>query len=255
MNSTVAVATLIGLSLGAVYPLCLWCNRKAEIPRFYHLHLAVGSGLIGISMLWYFEVGLQLRLSGLVWLSALSATTAFYWNRSRFQILIVAIPSVFGLIVNYQVVEIIVFPEIMVFFAQIIGAALLGLPILMTGNLSKSHDNYASIIVAGNILRTMLVLLGIRTVWIVFSLFWGPVSRLPEMVNWLEFFSSLEGYIPAAAIFLGILIPFSTLTLVHFYLNRQYYQLALKLLYPLVVSMLLAEILFKYYLFQYGIVL
>ncbi len=257
MNAAVAITTLIGLSFGAVYPLCLWCNRKAEIPRFYYLHLlaAAGSGLLGVSLLWYFEVGLQLLLSGLVWLVALSAITAFYWGRSRIQIAVISIPSVFGLIVYYQVAEILIFPSLTVFLVQIIGMALVGLAVILTGNIGKSHGNADSVAATAAIMRTLLVLLGIRVAWIVYSLFWGPVSRMPEAVSLVEFINSVQGYIPAFAVFFGIIIPLGLLPLVYFYLKRQFYTMALKLLYPLVTAMLLAEILFKYYLFQYGIVL
>ena len=257
MNSVAAIATLMGLSFGAVYPLCLWCNKKSVIARFYHyqLLLAAVSGLTGISLLWYFKIGLQLRLSGLVWLAALSATTAFYWGRDRIHIMVISIPSLFGLVVFYQVTEIIIFPALSVFLIQISGSVLLGLTLLLTVNISKTPDNTEVMQAVWYILRTVLAVLVIRLVWIAYSVIWGPISQMPEVFSLQEFLITVQGYIPGFAVLFGILIPLLSIGLVFLQVQRNSYHLALNLLYPTLVSVLIAEILFKYYLFQYGIVL
>ena len=90
-----------------------------------------------------------------------------------------------------------------------------------------------------------------------FGLFihWGPISQMPEVFSLQEFLITVQGYIPGFAVLFGILIPLLSIGLVFLQVQRNSYHLALNLLYPTLVSVLIAEILFKYYLFQYGIVL
>lgn len=257
MNSTAAILTILGLSFGAVYPLCLWLNQRAIIQRYYYYHLlaACVGGLIGFGLMWYFEVGMHLRISGLIWLIALFTTTGFYWRHALIQPLVVSVPSIFGLIVLYQVGEILLFPSVAVFLVQILGALLIGAVLVLLSTVRKAAQADNAGIPIRPALWFMAILMLGRFLWIFYSVYMGQLEQVRLDLVEQEFFIDTQVYLLGAGILLGLILPALSILILHLQIKSASLKPALNLLYPLAVSVLSSELIFKYCLFQFGTVI
>ncbi|MFH1851010.1 MAG: hypothetical protein ABIA75_01555 [Candidatus Neomarinimicrobiota bacterium] len=257
MSSIPAIISLLGLAFAAVYPLCLWLVSRETIPRFlYWQLLSAGlAGLLGFGLLWYFEVAFQLRLSGAVWLTALFATNLYYWGSPKISAWVTSIPSVFGLIVLFQVSEILIYPSIMIFVIQVLNVGLLGIFLLFTVRLRQGGDNTQDDRKTRFFSKAVLTLLAAKTVWATYSILWGDVKQMPGNTDWRTFIVELQGHLPLTALFFGLLVPILVLMLVPQFLKELDSRRLLALLYPTVAALTVAVVLSLFYLFQFGIIL
>jgi len=257
LNTVAAVTTLTGVSIAAIYPLGLWCQRKIAVAGLYYQQLMVAAlaGVVGVALLWLHDTGFHLRLSGIIWLMALFSTIAFYWNRNRVHPWIISIPSVFGLIVFYKVSAILLYSSELLFIIQILTTGILGLFFLLLGDVKKIKDSTELAMIIRPLVTMLFLLLTARAVWIGYSIIWGQFTLVPEMLNWLDYITKMQGYLPVFATLFGVVLPTLSLFLIISQIKRGYRRSAELLLYPLVLSVLLAEIIFRFYLYQYGIIL
>ncbi len=242
------------LPLASIYPLCLWFNYRHRIAGYYYKHLLIATLAAAICtvFIWVIPIGFQLRLSALVWLISLIAITLFFWNRDRINNWIASLPVLFGLIITEQVVTGIIQPDWITYFSVFAGAVCVGLLAVLISNL-KIDDNTVMTPTNRRILLTIIILIFLRLLVVYFNYRWGHLSSMLGDEGLGILWYDLEGHILVFGIFSGMLIPVIAAGVVLVDISQKAFNAARKLVWPVLVFVIIAELILKYYLLKYGI--
>ena len=191
-----------------------------------------------------------------IWMVSLLIITALYWNANRINNVIISSISLFGCATMIGVVFNIA-PELNqngVLFTSLIGSMITA-SVFFAMILGHWYLNVIALPI--RLLRkatlTLWILLGIRTIWdtIYMNIDW-VVDHYGIQHSLWAFMLQFEGFLLAVAFFMGNLVPIILNYFIWQTLKLQATQSATGLLYVSVVSILFGELLFKYYLLQFG---
>jgi hypothetical protein len=185
--------------------------------------------------------------------------TAIYWNSNHINNIVITSIAIFGIITMFQVVNNLTpdFYSYSVWFIVLLGSAITA-AVFFAMILGHWYLNVVALPI--KLLKkatlVMWVLLFIRTIWDVFFISidsfvdsFGISHRL--WVYMLQF----DGFLLLVAFFMGNIVPIVLNIFIWNTLKLQATQSATGLLYISVLSILFGDLLYKYYLLQYGFLL
>ena len=194
---------------------------------------------------------------GLVWIFFLLAVTLFSWGRPRVESWIVTVPSIIGIFFTAWIV------------GHLINADLISILVLILGGLILSGSLFAMILghwylnvvnlpisLLRSTTRLIMFFIFIRVVWNFLVIFSQSVLHTRGFeIPLTEFLWTLEGVFLWAGIFFGTLLPLllSYLTLRTIAIHST--QSATGLLYVLVISVLMGDLIYRFYSIQYSLFL
>ena len=104
------------------------------------------------------------------------------------------------------------------------------------------------------VLVYMFVLL-LRLMWNIFAVITEQIEYEGYVLGLLTFIISLEGFLIGVAIFFGVIFPLVALVLVRRTLHHKSTQAATGILYVVVVSAIIGDFSYRYYLLNYNVLL
>ena len=194
---------------------------------------------------------------GLVWIFFLLAVTLFSWGRPRVESWIVMVPSIIGIFFIDRIAR------------HLISADLISILVLILGGLILSGSLFAMILghwylnvvnlpisLLRSATRLIMFFIFIRVVWNFLVIFSQSVLDTRGFeIPLTEFLWTLEGVFLWAGIFFGTLLPLllSYLTLRTIAIHST--QSATGLLYVLVISVFMGDLIYRFYSIQYALFL
>ena len=253
---------LIFIGYASIYPLFFWITPLKKIDQgFYRFNLGkccvIGS--LGVIANHFISINQALQLPAYMWIVALMIITAIYWNRESVSNAILTLISLVGCyslvliadqFIDYSVFYVSSFSILIgsaitagVFFSMILGHWYLNVIALPISLLKKSTI-------------TLWIALLIRSLW---DLFYFATTQHTDSYGiekdlW-QFLFEFDGLLLLVAFFMGNIFPIIINYFVWKTLQLQATQSATGLLYVSIVSVLFGDIIYKYYLLQYGFAL
>ena len=250
---------LIFLGYAMVYPFFLWIARLEKIAGgFYRFNLGMCCvvGALGVAGYHLLSPERITEIYVWIWMVSLLIITALYWNANRINNVIISSISLFGCATMIGVVFNIA-PELNqngVLFTSLIGSMITA-SVFFAMILGHWYLNVIALPI--RLLRkatlTLWILLGIRTIWdTIYMNIDLVVDHYGIQHSLWSFMLQFEGFLLAVAFFMGNLVPIILNYFIWQTLKLQATQSATGLLYVSVVSILFGDLLFKYYLLQFG---
>ena len=251
---------LIFLGYCSIYPILFWTTPLKKIePGFYRFNLGkcciIGS--LGVTAYHFISSELFTELIIWLWLFLLIIATAFYWNKNKIHNIVITSISVLGI---YSLLNIIpnIFSNDLVLMASfsIIIGSLITAGVFFSMILGHWYLNVIALPIS--LLRKSIIILSIsliiRTIWDVYFLSVNQYTDAYGIVknSWLFLFD-FDGILLLVALFMGNIFPISINYFVWKTLQVQATQSATGLIYVSIISVLFGDIIFKYYLLQYGL--
>jgi len=256
------IITLIFLGFAFVYPFFLWITPLRTIDNgFYRFNLGMCCivGAIGGTTFHFLNPDIVSEIYLWVWFGAIMFITAIYWNSNHINNIVITSIAIFGIVTMFQVVNNLTpdFFSYSVWFIVLLGSAITA-AVFFAMILGHWYLNVVALPI--KLLKkatlVMWVLLFIRTIWDVFFISidsfvdsFGISHRL--WVYMLQF----DGFLLLVAFFMGNIVPIVLNIFIWNTLKLQATQSATGLLYISVLSILFGDLLYKYYLLQYGFLL
>ncbi|MFQ6674720.1 MAG: hypothetical protein ACE5LH_00095 [Fidelibacterota bacterium] len=253
------VSLLTFTVFASLYPLFLWLVRSHGVSRGFHrFTLALTSAVAGMAtaFLWFREMPVHIRLSGVAWWVSLLAVTGFFWNRSRAVAWVVSVPPVLGLIVYGEVLT------------EVIGANLLWWAVWVVAGLILSGAVFSMvlghwylnvpglpIVLFRRSVGWLVSLLVIRGVWDAVTVAGGDVQLEGQVISVIDFIQSFDGFFLFFALLFGTVIPLGVCVLALKTIAIRSTQSATGLLYIVVISVVMGDLFYKFYALQYGLLL
>ncbi|MBH31021.1 MAG: hypothetical protein CMG71_03400 [Candidatus Marinimicrobia bacterium] len=250
--------TLTLVLFAAIFPLFLWIVERETVEMNIHrfiLGLSLAAGVAGLLLTFSLNVP-DGKLVTSIWLGLLFAVTLLYWPKSRVSAWIIIFPSLLGVGASVKLIS----------FMVLSGVA--SVPVMLLGGLIFSGSLFAMILghwylnvvdlpitLLRNATRLILVLLIIRLIWNVIALLFQSVMTEGYLVPLTEFLFTIDGIFLATAILFGTVLPLILVFLTLRTVAIQSTQSATGLLYVLVLSVAMGDLIYKYYAIQYGLIL
>ena len=256
------IITLIFLGFAFVYPFFLWITPLKIIDNgFYRFNLGMCCivGAIGVTTFHFLNPDFVSEIYLWGWFGAIMSITAIYWNSNHINNIVITSISIFGIVAMIQVVNnltpdfysygvwlIVLLGSAItsaVFFAMILGHWYLNVVALPIKLLKKAT-------------LVMWVLLFVRTIWDIFFISIDSfVDSFGISYSLWAYMLHFEGFLLLVAFFMGNIVPIFLNIFIWNTLKLQATQSATGLLYISVLSILFGDLLYKYYLLQYGFLL
>jgi len=258
-NYFTEIIALLFLGFAFVYPYFLWITPLKKIDGgFYRFNLGMCCivGAIGAFAFHFLNPDIITELYVWVWFGAFMLITALYWNSDHINNLVITAIAVLGSGTMIRVAFTLA-PELYVngvWFVALLGSSITA-AVLFAMILGHWYLNVIALPI--KLLKratlVMWVLLFIRTFWDVFYLSTDTfVDSYGISHNLWGFMANFEGFLLGVAFFMGNLVPIVLNIFIWRTLKLQATQSAAGLLYVSVVAILFGDLLFKYYLIQYG---
>jgi len=256
-------------NFGCFYPLFFWfSNHKLIDTGFYRFNLGFScfSTGIGVGCLWLPNLVvlidkdlLLVRWLAVSWLFALLLVTAIFWTRSQIRGLIVALPSILGMVILFQVVG-------RVFLASpnwgigtllsFVGSLVLCAAIF-AGVLGHWYLNVVDlpIVLLDKATKILWGLLAVRLLWNGFVTLTVRINHRGNEISIFDFLQTIDGLLLSVGLFFGVIFPLVLTYMVNETIKVKSTQSATGILYVVVTSILMGDLAYKYYLLEYGLVL
>jgi len=209
---------------------------------------------VGIFLVWLKGIPGPDLILGLVWVVFLLAVTGRYWKTGKIKEWVVSLPSGIGLVAYIQIQN--------QFFASnawmVVGAVLGG--IVLSGAVFTTVFGHWYLISSKfpivhlrQSTRVFFAVLFLRLVWDVAIIWQWQVPFEGEPIGLFIFFLKLDGIFLWVGLLFGILFPLGVLFMVWGTLKEGSTTSATGLLYVILISVLIGDLVFKFYLFRYQI--
>ena len=252
---------LIFLGYAMVYPLLLFITPSNKIDKgFYRFNLGKCCIVGAIGVIGYHSLSTNLfsEIYLIIWFVMLMSVTAIYWNSKQANNFIISIISFIGFISLRFILPNLI-PSLnsdsallisllnsaitaTVFFSMILGhwyLNVIDLPIFLLKRATL----------------TLSFFLSIRILWDSIYFFNNNfINSYGISYNLWSFLFQFEGFLLGIAFFIGNIFPIILNIFVIRTLKLQATQSATGLLYVSIVSILFSDLIFKYYLVQYGFI-
>tara|TARA_B100000029_G_scaffold410677_1_gene412697 strand:- start:18271 stop:19044 length:774 start_codon:yes stop_codon:yes gene_type:complete len=244
---------------GTTCPLYLWLidghKEKIKLHRFI-LGLSLASSVVTTLFYYSLNISNSSKIVIYIWVFLLSVVTLYYWRKSSYSNVLISIPSIAGMLLIYSLISEIISPSILSFLIILVGAFILS-GSMFAMILGHWYLNVVNIPIS--LLRNTTKVL---MFFIIFRLVWNIILILNESIVYngyflsiLEFIGTIDGVFLCIAILFGTILPLflSYLTLRTIYIHST--QSATGLLYVMVISVIMGDLFFKYYIIRYGLVI
>ena len=196
----------------------------------------------------------NVRIGEVVWLVSLLAVTGYYWNQESIKKWVITIPSIFGVIAFYRILSELISGDIELFMISLLGGFIL-CGALFSMILGHWYLNVVSLPISmlRSTVKFLILIVALRFIWDMGYIFMGEVSTIRAgslPVSMTQFLQSFDGFFLIFALFFGTLLPLilGILTLKTIAIKST--QSATGLLYVIVISVVMADLFYKYYLVQ-----
>ncbi len=196
----------------------------------------------------------NVRIGEVVWLVSLLAVTGYYWNQESIKKWVITIPSIFGVIAFYRILSEIIPGDIELFMISLLGGFIL-CGALFSMILGHWYLNVVSLPISmlKSTVKFLILIVALRFIWDMGYIFMGEVSTIRAgslPVSMTQFLQTFDGFFLIFALFFGTLLPLilGILTLKTIAIKST--QSATGLLYVIVISVVMADLFYKYYLVQ-----
>ena len=196
----------------------------------------------------------NVRIGEVVWLVSLLAVTGYYWNQESIKKWVITIPSIFGVIAFYRILSEIIPGDIELFMISLLGGFIL-CGALFSMILGHWYLNVVSLPISmlRSTVKFLILIVALRFIWDMGYIFMGEVSTIRAgslPVSMTQFLQTFDGFFLLFALFFGTLLPLilGILTLKTIAIKST--QSATGLLYVIVISVVMADLFYKYYLVQ-----
>ena len=247
-----------------IFPLFLWFTPLSELKHgFYRFSLGLATILWGIaSIIMFFtqstviDGNSNFLLTGM-YLAVLLGFTAWIWNRKIIPFAVICAVSLMGSLVSHVLHANVILPEASPHPASLLGAVCL-VNVLFSMILGHWYLNVPDLKITW-LQRSVFVLslfLLMRLIWNIFSFATSAELVYDGMpVSAFNYLFMLDGIFLWIALFFGLAAPL----IINFMTQRSLKifstQSATGLLYINIVLILMSEMIFKFYLFKYNLVL
>ncbi len=255
----IVIPALTCVIFGSAYPLFFWVIYKKTVNQsFYRFNLGLATiiGSVGLFFIWYLNLSINTKISAGIWVVLLMAVTAYFWNKTSIREWIVSLPSLLGGIVFFLILEQLVMLDWSMRIVSILSGLIIcnALFAMILGhwylNVAKLPIRYLQ-----RVTNVMLILLSLRLVWDLYAVIAVDVTIMGTMVPLVNFLHLIEGVFIYLAFFFGALFPLVITFMALRSLKVSATQSATGLLYIGVISVAMGDLIYKYYLLQYGLVL
>lgn len=196
----------------------------------------------------------NVRIGEVVWLVSLLAVTGYYWNQESIKKWVITIPSIFGVIAFYRILSELISGDIELFMISLLGGFIL-CGALFSMILGHWYLNVVSLPISmlKSTVKFLILIVALRFIWDMGYIFMGEVSTIRAgslPVSMTQFLQTFDGFFLLFALFFGTLLPLilGILTLKTIAIKST--QSATGLLYVIVISVVMADLFYKYYLVQ-----
>ena len=193
----------------------------------------------------------NVRIGEVVWLVSLLAVTGYYWNQESIKKWVITIPSIFGVIAFYRILSELISGDIELFMISLLGGFIL-CGALFSMILGHWYLNVVSLPISmlKSTVKFLILIVALRFIWDMGYIFMGEVGYNGLPVSMTQFLQSFDGFFLIFALFFGTLLPLilGILTLKTIAIKST--QSATGLLYVIVISVVMADLFYKYYLVQ-----
>ncbi len=196
----------------------------------------------------------NVRIGEVVWLVSLLAVTGYYWNQESIKKWVITIPSIFGVIAFYRILSELISGDIELFMISLLGGFIL-CGALFSMILGHWYLNVVSLPISmlKSTVKFLILIVALRFIWDMGYIFMGEVSTIRAgslPVSMTQFLQTFDGFFLIFALFFGTLLPLilGILTLKTIAIKST--QSATGLLYVIVISVVMADLFYKYYLVQ-----
>ena len=253
------IILLTALLFGICYPLFLLGNYRETVKSgFYRFNLGLANVVIALAVLslWLMGADSALLVSSAAWLLVLMAVSAYLWQKDIDHRWLLLLPSLIGLVSLTQFNRLTFDNHPVESAMSALGGVILCASIFAM-NLGHWYLNVKNLPIAHlrNFTNIFLALLGLRFIADSYFLATTTVLYSGNDISLFAFFQVLDGFFLVIAVFFGTLLPLVIVFLVIETLKIKSTQSATGLLYVVVISVLIGEMTYKYYLVQYGIAL
>ena len=193
----------------------------------------------------------NVRIGEVVWLVSLLAVTGYYWNQESIKKWVITIPSIFGVIAFYRILSELISGDIELFMISLLGGFIL-CGALFSMILGHWYLNVVSLPISmlKSTVKFLILIVALRFIWDMGYIFMGEVGYNGLPVSMTQFLQTFDGFFLIFALFFGTLLPLilGILTLKTIAIKST--QSATGLLYVIVISVVMADLFYKYYLVQ-----
>ena len=253
---TVLLTFLLSL-FGALSPLFLWIidreKEKIKLHRFI-LGLSLASSIITIFLVFSLKISQISIITIFIWIILLATVTLYYWRKSIYSTIIISIPSIAGIFLIYNLASQLISPSPSNIFIILIGGLILSgsLFAMILGHWYLNVVNLP-IGILRNATRLIMSLLIFRLIWNAFSIFTQKIMYDGFFLPLTEFVVTIDGIFLWVAILFGTMLPLILTFLALRTIDIHSTQSATGLLYVLVISVIMGDLFFKYYMIRYGL--
>ena len=223
----------------------------------YLLHLI--AGCISVLLFWIYSVNYPLQLSGIVYLIVIIVVVLYYWKSSIPQWNLFSASIVFGVIVFIRAIREIVqltplWPGVLIGLLST-GIIAISTFLFVSAVWEKIKRNI-SVSITPSILKTLIILIGIRIVWdliVLFNVKIGDQNGI--LMSVYQFFMQNDILYFSLTILFGLIIPLIMVCILIKQIKPFDDKKIFFLSFSLLIIIWFGEFLYKYFLLQYGIVL
>jgi len=266
MSTAITALSLILIGFGMLYPIFFIISARfipnnKSTQRFlqlnYIIHLIAGG--ISVALFWIFSINYSLQLSGLVYLAAIVVVVFYYWSSQIPKWNLFGASIIFGFILFVRAIREIVqltplWPGVLM---GAISTGILAITIFLCVLTARNRNiNNIRLAIVPTLLNGLIILLGVRLVWdmiVLFSVKIGDQNGI--MMNVFQFFIKSEIIYFLSTVICGLIVPLIILFIWMKLRKKLKNKTILILSSVLVTVVLLGEMLYKYFMLQYGIVL
>ena len=197
-------------------------------------------------------------LVAIFWLIILLICVWSQWKKERPNIVILSLPSVVGILANIIVLPLIIsdISLIRALGSTLIGGMTLSLSLyaMILGHWYLNVEKMPISLLDQTVLVYMAMLF-LRLVWNIFAIITEDIEYDGYILALPAFIASLDGFLIGVAIFFGVMFPIISLILVRRTLHHKSTQAATGILYVIVVSAIIGDFSYRYYLLNYKVIL
>ena len=193
----------------------------------------------------------NVRIGEVVWLVSLLVVTGYYWNQESIKKWVITIPSIFGVIAFYRILSELISGDIELFMISLLGGFIL-CGALFSMILGHWYLNVVSLPISmlRSTVKFLILIVALRFIWDLEYIVMGEIQYNGVSVSMIKFLQTFDGFFLIFALFFGTLLPLilGILTLKTIAIKST--QSATGLLYVIVISVVMADLFYKYYLVQ-----
>jgi len=265
MNVLVTSFSLILIGIAMIHPAFFLSVDKLVQDKIvtrkylqtnYITHLT--AGIISVLLYWLYSVNYPLQIAGLVYVGVILVVILFYWNSELTKWNLFTASTIFGFIVFYRSVNEIVeitplWPGLMTGFLSSVALSIL--IFLMVEAVNGYIDN-DTVQFRKKYFKIFYFIIGLRIAWQIIILSNLSVgTEYGETISAIIFFWQVNPIKLMFIILLGMIIPLIYIIALRKKVLSSKTRLRWLILAPLFISIFVAEMLIKYLLLQFGIVL